>query len=83
MLGIKTPMNWCELFRGPEQPGRGSEMDTVTSDEETSRTERGAASVEYAVVVGAIAAVVIAVVIAMGDEVYGLFESLSESLGLL
>ena len=50
---------------------------------DTLNDERGATTVEYSILVAAIASVVIAVVIAMGDEVLGLFDSLSDSLGLL
>ncbi|MGD0275311.1 MAG: Flp family type IVb pilin [Syntrophales bacterium] len=40
-------------------------------------SEDGATSVEYAIVASLIAAVIIAVVIILGNQVYGLFASLS------
>lgn len=42
--------------------------------------ERGATAVEYSVIASAIAAVVVVMAIAIGDEVQGLFQSLADLL---
>ena len=48
-------------------------MDTKTSDIRT-RTERGATAVEYGLLIVGIAAMVVIVIVALGGNVFGLFD---------
>ena len=46
-----------------------------------NRKDRGATAVEYGLMVGLIAVVIIAVVLALGNQLGGIFENVSSTLG--
>ena len=54
-------------------------MDTKTPELRT-RTERGATAVEYGLLIVGIAAVVVIVIVALGGNVFGLFDDSCSSL---
>jgi pilus assembly protein Flp/PilA len=45
------------------------------------RNEKGATAVEYGLMVGLIAVVIIAAVVLLGEQLKGLFESITDELG--
>jgi pilus assembly protein Flp/PilA len=54
-------------------------MDTKTSDG-TTKSERGATAVEYGLLIVGIAAAVVLVIVALGGNVFGLFDDSCSSL---
>ncbi|OMQ15733.1 pilus assembly protein [Modestobacter sp. VKM Ac-2676] len=53
----------------------------VTASDRLKKEERGATAVEYGLMVGLIAVVIIVAVTTLGTQLNGLFESVSDKLG--
>ena len=51
------------------------------AEERLKREEKGATAVEYGLMVGLIAVVIIAAVVALGENLTGLFETIGDELG--
>ncbi|MGC0272388.1 Flp family type IVb pilin [Pseudactinotalea sp. Z1739] len=55
-------------------------MVAVVGDRFTDRKDRGATAVEYGLLVGLIAVVIIAVVVTLGEQLAALFQGVSDEL---